>query len=150
MFSRLTNYQSQSRNRLSKSGRFPTRQHSQARGMTLIEVTLVIAVLLGLISVLMIGATAFKKGSNRALCIQNLATVQKSMRSYSNLHAKGPGDVVTDLKVQFIGPGKFIGNVTPCPGSGTYSFGGDTISLAGDLYMTCSIADHVPKNATGW
>lgn len=118
--------------------------------MTLIEVTLVIAVLLGLISILILGVTAFKKGSNRALCIQNLSTVQKSMRSYSNLHGKRPGEVVTDLKDEFIGPDKFILTVSPCPGNGTYSFGGDTIPVAGDLYMTCSIADHVPKNATGW
>jgi hypothetical protein len=47
-------------------------------GLTLIEVTLVIAVLLGLISVLFIGVSAYKEGSNRSKCILNISNVQKA------------------------------------------------------------------------
>ena len=54
-------------------------------GMTLIEITLVIAVLLGLISVLFIGVAAYKKGSDRAKCILNIATVQKAVRCFSGV-----------------------------------------------------------------
>lgn len=38
-------------------------------GFILIEVTVVTAILLGLISTAWIGVSAYKKGSNRAICI---------------------------------------------------------------------------------
>ena len=66
--------------------------------MTLIEVTLVISVLLTLTSILFVGIVAYKKGTDRAHCIQNIARVQKAVRSYGNLSGLGPGDSITDLK----------------------------------------------------
>ena len=60
-------------------------------GLTLIEVTLVIAVLLGLISVLFIGVSAYKEGSNRSKCILNISNVQKAVRSYQNLYEVNNG-----------------------------------------------------------
>jgi type II secretory pathway pseudopilin PulG len=38
----------------------------RARGLTLIEITLVIAVLIGLISILFIGISAYREGQQRA------------------------------------------------------------------------------------
>jgi type II secretory pathway pseudopilin PulG len=128
---------------------------NRQRGMTLVEITLVIAVMLGLISVLLIGFDAYKAGANRANCIQNVVVVQKAVRSYSNLSEVAPGDIVSDFKDRLIGPGKMIEAVIPCPAGGHYTFNstnssGDTVPTIGDLYLNCSLGDHTPKNSTSW
>ncbi len=120
------------------------------RAFTLIEVTLVVSVLLGMILVLFLGVSAYKKGSDRALCIQNIASVQKAMRSYSNLFALGPGNSVANLKDEIIGPDKFIEAEPVCRSGGTYTYGGDTIPLASVAYLSCSLPDHVPSTVSGW
>ena len=109
-----------------------------------------IAVMLGLISVLLIGFKAYKEGADRATCIQNIATVQKAMRSYSNISGKFPGDTVPNLQNEIIGPDKFLDALVPCPGGGTYTFTGDTIVEVGDLFMNCSIGEHKPQIVNGW
>lgn len=119
-------------------------------GLTLIEVTLVIAVLLGLISVLFIGVTAYKKGSDRAKCVLNISTVQKAARSFQNLYELKIGD---DLAVADIcGSGKMIESTPVCPSEGTYSFGA-TVPAAGSTYLSCSLASsdgHQPSSSAGW
>ncbi len=119
-------------------------------GLTLIEVTLVIAVLLGLISVLFIGVTAYKQGSNRAKCILNIATVQKAVRSYQNLYELNPGGALVVGTIT--GTGKMIETQPTCPSAGTYTFG-TTVPAAGVAYLTCSLAtsdQHVPATVAGW
>ena len=46
------------------------------RGMTLLEITIVLCVLLGLLSIIFIGAKAWKNGSDRAGCVLTLRSVQ--------------------------------------------------------------------------
>jgi len=120
-------------------------------GLTLIEVTLVIAVLLGLISVLFIGVAAYKKGSDRAKCILNISTVQKAIRSYANMYEKDPGDTVATG--DYIGAGLFIENVPTCPSTGTYTFQTE-VPVAGVAMVDCSLAGgttlHVPSDLAGW
>ncbi len=125
-------------------------------GLTLIEVTLVIAVLLGLISVLFIGVTAYREGSNRAKCILNITNVQKAVRSYQNLfELVGPeagGDVSDLAEGDIIGDGKMIAQTPTCPSAGEYTFGTAVPSI-GEAYLTCSLAtsqQHVPADLTGW
>ena len=119
-------------------------------GLTLIEVTLVIAVLLGLISVLFIGVSAYKEGSNRAKCILNISNVQKATRSYQNLYEKSVGDVLVEATIA--GTGKMLETVPTCPSAGTYTWLG-TIPAVGTPYLSCSLAgtsNHVPSSLTGW
>ena len=47
------------------------------RGTTLIELSVVIAVLLLLVGVLFIGVSAWRNGANTAACIVNLSSIQK-------------------------------------------------------------------------
>jgi type II secretory pathway pseudopilin PulG len=79
-----------------------------SQGLTLIEVTLVVTVLLGLISVTFVGVLAYKQGANRAMCIQNVSSVQKAMRSYCNFHELNPGDLVADLRGKVITEARFF------------------------------------------
>ena len=54
-------------------------------GMTLLELTVVILVLLSLISILFVGARAWKKGSDRSANIMNLRNTQQAMRGHENM-----------------------------------------------------------------
>ncbi len=125
-------------------------------GMTLLELTVVIMVLLSLISILFIGANAWKKGSDRTLCIMNIRNVQTGLRSFSNLYGYSPGQSVAGLQSRIIGLGKFVENTPACPSSGTYSygvmFGVDTIPPTGELYVECSLmsSGHVPTEYGDW
>lgn len=126
-------------------------------GMTLLELTVIIVVLLSLVTVLFFGAQAWKRGSDRALCIIHIQNVQKSVRSYSNLYGYFPGANAPGLQSRIIGLGRFIETAPVCPGEGDYSFGQnhgvDTIPPLGTLYMECSLASdqqHVPDVTPDW
>ncbi|RPJ35149.1 MAG: hypothetical protein EHM17_03890 [Verrucomicrobiaceae bacterium] len=126
-------------------------------GLSLLEMTVVIMVLMSLISILFFGARAWKRGSDRAICIIHIQNVQKALRGYSNIHGFSPGANAPDLQARLIGIGGFIDAAPVCPGSGDYSFGEtygpDTIPPLGTLYMECSLAtsdDHVPIMTSDW
>ena len=125
-------------------------------GMTLLELTVVILVLLTMITTLFFGARAWKRGSDRALCIINIQAVQKSVRSYSNLYGFKAGSNSPGLQSKIIGLGKFVESTPECRGGGTYTYGGaygvDTIPPYGELYMSCSLEtadEHIPDHITG-
>ncbi len=129
-------------------------------GLTLIEVTLVIAVLLGLISVLFIGVGAYKEGSNRAKCILNITNVQKAVRSYQNMYEKAEGSTLAFSSLY--GDGRMLATEPTCPSGGTYT-GAGTIPATGTAYLTCDYDvevvegatvtgnnAHAPANTDGW
>ena len=80
-------------------------------GMTLLELTVVILVLLSLISILFIGARAWKKGSDRAGCILNIRNVQQAVRGYINMH-----DNATPVEADIYGATGFL-KFPKCPAS---------------------------------
>lgn len=128
---------------------------SVRRGMTLIELTVVILVILSLITILFVGARAWKRGSDRAGCLMQIRQVQVAVRSYANINGHVLGDDVSPLSLQteVIGSGKFLEQTPECPANGAYTFGGNTIPALGTLYMTCSLAasdSHVPEEYAGW
>ncbi|MEC5129447.1 type II secretion system protein [Verrucomicrobiales bacterium BCK34] len=134
------------------------------RGFTLIEITLVIAVLLGLISVLFVGAASYKEGTNRAKCIMTIATVQKAVRSYQNLNELEPGDTLNFHSL--VGEERLIEYITPCgsqaplppelgaadsfAASGYIGMG--MVPESGIPYLSCMVADlgHVPDTSSSW
>lgn len=136
----------------------PRRANLRAhRGMTLLELTVVILVLLSLITILFIGARGWKRGSDRALCIVNLQNVQKGVRGYANLYGFAEGATVPDLKNKVIGIGRFVENAPSCAAGGNYSYGGtsgpEVIPPLGELYMRCALEileEHVPPDHTHW
>ena len=130
-----------------------TRNTKRASGMTLLELTVVILVLLSLISILFIGARAWKKGSDRAASILTIRNVQQAVRSFSNMNGHNPGDTVATLQTDIFGSGKFIEND---PTAGTHPAGtgfsytitaATTIPVVGTLYLTASDPEYAP--ATG-
>jgi hypothetical protein len=136
--------------------RRPTRR-PRFSGITLLEMTVVILVLLSLISILFIGARAWKRGSDRSICIMHINNVQKGVRGYSNLNGFGPGGNAPGLQSQIIGMGRFVETTPQCPANGAYTFGAsygsDTIPPIGTLYMECSLSiteEHEPKEFSDW
>jgi len=138
------------------------------KGMTLIELTVVILVLLSLIAVLFIGATAWKEGSDRAQCIVNISNIQKAGRSLQNMYEFAPGDAFdatrvpgdpapANLKAAITGNASAFLETEPlCPSASnatkeyTYTAG---FPVVGSLFATCNLAatkGHTPRTTLGW
>jgi prepilin-type N-terminal cleavage/methylation domain-containing protein len=132
-----------------------TRSLKRKSGMTLLELTVVILVLLSLISILFIGARAWKKGSDRAGCILNIRNVQQAVRGDQNMKNAVPGDT-TLLAANIIGATGYIPKVPKCPSTSTaYTITAATVYPAeGSLYAVCpniaTLTDHTPADITGW
>ena len=110
-----------------------TKNNKRAKGMTLLELTVVILVLLSLISVLFIGARAWKKGSDRAASILTIRNVQQAVRSFSNMYGHNAGDTVA---------------THPAGGDHVFAYvGGATlIPAVGDLYIHTTGTDATEYN----
>ncbi len=120
-------------------------------GMTLLELTVVILVLLSLISILFIGARAWKKGSDRAACILNIRNVQQAVRSHQNMYALTTEDPITWTDIVSDDGDKYL-KTPSCPSNGDYTQV-ETFPELGSLAMTCSLAgddDHVPTEHSDW
>jgi len=137
------------------------------RGITLLELTVVITVLLSLISILFIGARAWKRGSDRASCVMTLRNMQVAARSYQNLYGYNcGGQPYVESNSQHIALHLYekgyiekllfdrACGVEKCPGGGFYICPKpDFFPTAGTLYMTCSFADsdaHTPSSHADW
>lgn len=122
--------------------------------MSLLELTVVIAVLLSLTSVLMLGARAWKAGADRTACLLNIRNVQMSVRSYQNLYGYSAGgrpyaeggtqDIAVHLFAKgYITEGQLsaIQGGEPCQGGGSYlREHPDAFPPVGTLYLACSLA----------
>jgi Domain of unknown function (DUF4190) len=109
-------------------------------------VGLAVILLLTAISVLFIGARAWKKGSDRAACIMNIRNVQQAVRGHQNINSL---DVGTPLDLNDIfGPDGYLEQPV-CPLGGTYTFS-NSIPAVGTVICKCSHADHVPTGTSTW
>ena len=55
------------------------------RGMTILEMTVVIVLLMALVSILFVGAAAWRKGTDRSTNLLNLRNCQQAMRGAQNM-----------------------------------------------------------------
>jgi type II secretory pathway pseudopilin PulG len=102
-------------------------------GMTLLELTVVILVLLSLISILFIGARAWKKGSDRAANILNIRNVQQAVRAHANVRGLQVNDALVSTDI--VGANKYIGTVTAPNSEITYGYLA-IVPDFGTLYLT--------------
>jgi prepilin-type N-terminal cleavage/methylation domain-containing protein len=98
-------------------------------GMTLLELTVVILVLLSLISILFVGARAWKKGSDRSANILNLRNTQQAMRGHENMRPDPTDNTfgVAELTQYMKNPTPPVSDVTYTPAS--------TITAEGVLWL---------------
>jgi type II secretory pathway pseudopilin PulG len=135
--------------------------------MSLLELTVCIAVLLSLITIAFVGSRSWKRGSDRAACVMALRNVQVAARSYQNLYGynyggspyaeNGSRDIARHLfeKGYIEKPLYDLANgAGNCPGGGSYiRLTPDTFPEAGVLYMSCSLAapeNHRPASMADW
>lgn len=125
-------------------------------GMTLLELTVVILVLLSLIAILFVGARAWKRGSDRAGCIMNIRNVQQAVRGHQNM-TNTNDTVPAAAAIYGAGDNAYLPE-PECPGGGTYAYNTPAVadpSEAGAIFLTCSLdtdaeGDHVPDNTSTW
>jgi len=123
------------------------------KGMTLIEISLVVALLLSLIAILFLGIAAYKRGADRSKCILQIASVQKSVRSHQNMFEGVVGGALIHTAT-LMGAGLYFENVLTCPDTtGVYAYQA-TFPAVGVAYVDCSLAGgttlHVPSSLAGW
>lgn len=130
----------------------PQRTRNRA-GVTLLELSVVIVVLLSLAALLMVGAQAWRRGADRASCVINIRNIQISVRSYQNLYGYDPGTMpYADNGTQSIAAHLFSkGYITDplnnaltgdrkCPGGGSYEIPQEEVfPFIGTLYVACSL-----------
>ena len=124
-------------------------------GMTLLELTVVILVLLSLISILFIGARAWKKGSDRAANILNIRNVQQAVRGHMNIHGiatpAADGGGVTLNKDLIVGDGKYLNTPTSPTTEVTYTYLGKAPAV-GELFLIAADSstdkDYTPDATT--
>ena len=125
-------------------------KQSRQRGTTLIELSVVIAVLLLLVGVLFIGITAWKSGANTAACVVNLASIQKAARGYANMNSLGTGSAEAVATLTSAG---FWATAPTCPAGGTYTYL-TAVPAQGAAYAICSLSSsgHYPTaaNLANW
>lgn len=101
-------------------------------GMTLLELTVVILVLLSLISILFVGARAWKKGSDRSANIMNVRNVQQAVRGHQNTNQKLATDTLASTTL--FGVDGYMKTPTPPISGVTYEYE-DTYGAPGRLYV---------------
>jgi type II secretory pathway pseudopilin PulG len=109
-----------------------TNRRALQSGTTLVELSVVIAVILLLVSVLFIGVKAWKDSANRAACLVNLATLQKAVRGYQNSHADDP--LVVSVPANALATDGYFGTIPTCPagaaGGGVAKYAPDAVTTA--------------------
>jgi len=140
--------------------------HKRVVAMTLIELTVVILVLLTLVTLIFIGATAWKKGSDRGTSVLNIRNAQTAGRSYQNMYNESSGkplSLVDGVPAEIVGTGNFL-ELPPAPsGDGEQYIWADKIPRVGNakddyegLFMNTTfdgsdgLPDHRPTDVQGW
>lgn len=132
----------------------PPLRSSKRSGFSLLEITVVIAVLLSLTTILLVGARAWKSGADRTGCILNLRTVQTAVRSYQNMYGYTAGgmpyaeggtqDIAVHMHTKgYISDQQFsaIQGGETCQGGGSYErTHPDVFPPVGQLYLACSLS----------
>jgi len=110
----------------------------KASGMTLIEISLVIALLLGLIAVVFMGLGSYRQGADKAKCKMQLSAVQKAIRSGANMQNLTINAALPNGTAVF-GAGLLMENTPVCPSGGTYTWI-DIVPPVGTPYGNCDFA----------
>jgi len=108
-------------------------------GMTLIEISLVIALLLGLIAVVFMGIGSYRAGSDRAKCKMQLASIQKAVRAGANFKGLEIGGALVEADV--FGAGNMMATAPVCPSDGGVYAYEATVPLIGEAYASCDYTD---------
>jgi prepilin-type N-terminal cleavage/methylation domain-containing protein len=117
---------------------------ARQRGTTLIELSVVIAVILLLVGVLFIGVQAWRDGANRAASLVNISSLQKAVRGEENMSNPPLNAGAALPHAQLVTDGYFsILPTDPANSGGDYVYT-DVIPIVGAAYASST---KVPLNA---
>jgi len=111
-----------------------TNRRALQSGTTLVELSVVIAIILLLASVLFIGVSAWRDAANRSAAIVDISSIQKAVRGYENtnlLNVTDPCDSATNIAPYFNGTLP----TDPSNGGAAFTYG-TAIPAIGTLYAT--------------
>jgi len=121
---------------------------ARQRGTTLIELSVVIAVILVLASVLFIGVTAWRKQANQAAALVAMTSIQKAVRGEENFNNLAEGaalphaNLVTD---------KYFGALPTDPTNSNAPFGyTDVVPVTGTSYTTSTTFTPSAVQTANW
>ena len=114
------------------------------RGFTLLEIVLVTALVVGLLSIMVYNFGPFREGQNVAICKTNITKVQQAMRSFAMLNNIADGGALASTDI--IGANKMLAATPVCKSAGTYTMLA-VVPVIGTAYCTDSIADHNPAGS---
>jgi prepilin-type N-terminal cleavage/methylation domain-containing protein len=126
----------------------PNNKWARQRGTTLIELSVVIAVILLLVGVLFIGVQAWRDGANKSACLVNMASIQKAVRGYQNLHLLNVGDQVTAANLTAAAGDGYFGAMPTCPVGNTAYTALGTVPALGIPYAVCASTAAAQHNPT--
>lgn len=119
----------------------PMTPKKHPKGVTLIELTVVISTILALLSSLFVGASYYRDSANQAACITQITQMQKGIRSYQNLNTLSDGEDISGIMTEIIGPDKAIPSNLNCPlDKAAYTLL-PRIPLTGEQFATCTNFD---------
>jgi prepilin-type N-terminal cleavage/methylation domain-containing protein len=122
-------------------------KQARQRGTTLIELSVVIAVLLLLVGVLFIGITAWKNGANKAACLVSISSIQKAVRGYENMNGLTVASLCPSTAI--VGAGLFFATMPKCPSGVAYTVTG-TIPADGIAYASCPTHPLTTVQTANW
>ncbi|MDX1679218.1 MAG: prepilin-type N-terminal cleavage/methylation domain-containing protein [Akkermansiaceae bacterium] len=113
------------------------------KGMTLLELTVVILVLLALIAILFVGARAWKRGADRSANILNIRNIQQAVRGHANMFNLDFGDTLASTEIVSSDGSTGYMKEPEAPGTlSAYTYTGD-VPVIGSLYSPNNADDAV-------
>jgi len=147
----------------------PEKHHLRVhrRGMTILELTMVVGVILLLTTLMYFAVRAWRIATDRSACIMTQRNIQLAVRSYQNMYGYGDGESPKPHEggqniIEHLYLYEFIGNAyyqyllgeDNCLGGGSYVVANPTAFPAeGQLFMSCSLAEsrkHDPPGREKW
>jgi prepilin-type N-terminal cleavage/methylation domain-containing protein len=121
---------------------------ARQRGTTLIELSVVIAVILVLATVLFIGVTAWRTQANQAAALVAMTSIQKAVRGEQNFNNLAVGAALPHANLVTDG---YFGALPLDPTNGNAAFGyTDTIPATGTAYTTSTTFTPTPAQIANW
>jgi prepilin-type N-terminal cleavage/methylation domain-containing protein len=111
-----------------------TNRRALQAGTTLIELSVVIAIILLLASVLFIGVSAWRDAANRSAAIVDISSIQKAVRGYQNTNLLNLGDACTQANVATFFNGTLP--TDPSNNNAAFTYPAATVPAIGTLYAT--------------
>ncbi len=121
---------------------------SRQRGTTLIELSVVIAVILLLAGVLFIGVTAWRTQANNAACLVAMSSIQKAVRGEQNSNNYAVGDAL--LSTKLVTDGYFaVLPADPTANGAAFTYTG-TVPATGTPYATSANFTPTAAQTQNW